>query len=111
MQQLTQANFARQWVSEEEVIRWIGPMPETQQQAISLCHQTARLLQARQGEPDWGADRLQVRFSADNFELVFNVEWLCEAVWLEPVGASSEQLTKVQMLEHTEGLLRACSAV
>ena len=76
--------------------------PATQQQAVGLCHNIARLLNARQGENDWGADRLQVRLVADDFELLFNVEWLCEAVWLEPVGASTAHISKADMLQNVQ---------
>ena len=105
MQQLNKNELANALVCEPSVIRWIGPMPATQQQAVGLCHNVARLLKARQGEADWGADRLQVRLTANNFELVFNVEWLCEAVWLEPVGASSAQLSKSQMIQNVKQVL------
>ncbi|GGF59536.1 DUF3630 family protein [Alteromonas lipolytica] len=100
MQQLTLTTIARNWVCEPNVIRWTGTMPATQQQAVGLCHNIAKVLNARQGESDWGADRLQVRLSADDFEVVLNVEWLCEAVWLEPVGASSALLSKSQMIQN-----------
>ena len=105
MQQLSKAEIAKALVCEPSIILWTGPMPATQQQAVGLCHNIARLLNARQGEADWGADRLQVRLTADDFELVFNAEWLCEAVWLEPVGASSAQLNKSQMIQNVKRLL------
>lgn len=105
MQQLTLAGIATALSCEPSVIRWTGPMPATQKQAVGLCHNIARLLNARQGESDWGADRLQVRLSAEDFEMVLNVEWLCEAVWLEPVGASSAQLSKQQMIHNVRSRL------
>lgn len=85
-------------------------MPVTQQQAVGLCHNIAKLLEARQGEPDWGADRLQVRLIANNFEVVLNVEWLCEAVWLEPVGASSAHISKTDMLKNVQHKLQQAQA-
>ena len=102
MQQLTPPAIANALVCEPCIIRWAGPMPATQQQAVGLCHNIARLLNARQGENDWGADRLQVRLVADDFELLFNVEWLCEAVWLEPVGASNAHISKADMLQNVQ---------
>lgn len=102
MQQLTPQAIASALVCEGGIVRWSGSMPSTQQQAVSLCHHIARLLQARQGENDWGADRLQVRLIADEFEMLFNVEWLCEAVWLEPVGASTAHISKADMLKNVQ---------
>ena len=106
MQQLTPADIAGFLSFSGTVIHWTGPMPATQQQAVGLCHNISRQLNARQGELDWGADRLQTRLSADDFELVMNVEWLCEAVWLEPVGASSAQLSQADMLRNVQKTLQ-----
>ncbi|MDY6926375.1 MAG: DUF3630 family protein [Pseudomonadota bacterium] len=106
MQQLTPHDIARALVCETNIVRWIGPMPQTQQQAVGLCHTIARLLGARQGDSDWGADRLQVRLSAEDFEAVLNVEWLCEAIWLEPVGASTAHISKADMLQNLQLKLR-----
>ena len=102
MQQFTPAAIANALVSEPGIIRWVGPMPATQQQAVGLCHNSARLLNARKVENGWGADRLQGRLKADNFELRFNLEWLCEAVWLEPVGASTAHISKADMLQNVQ---------
>lgn len=105
MQQLTLKEIATALSCEPLVVRWTGQMPATQQQAIGLCHKIAKLLKACRGESDWGADRLQVRLSAEDFEMVLNVEWLCEAAWLEPVGASSAQLSKQQMIHNVRSRL------
>ncbi|MDC8829595.1 DUF3630 family protein [Alteromonas gilva] len=98
MQQLTQQQVASYLQVEDTHVSWQGPMPETQQAAVRLCHAIARLLQAQTSDTDWGADRMQVKLHNANVELLLNVEWLCEAVWLQPVGISQNNLTQPQML-------------
>jgi hypothetical protein len=34
------------------------------------------------------------------------VEWLCEAVWLEPVGASGAHISKADMLQNVQQKLQ-----
>lgn len=98
MQQLTQQQIANFLHVEDTLISWHGPMPDSQQAAVSLCHRIARLLKAKASETDWGADRMQVKLHNEQFELLLNVEWLCEAVWLQPIGFSQSQLTQPEML-------------
>ncbi|NVK54377.1 MAG: DUF3630 family protein [Alteromonadaceae bacterium] len=102
MQQLTPQQIASFLQVEDTLVSWHGAMPATQQAAVSLCHRIAQVLQTQTSEPDWGADRMQVKLHNAQFELLLNVEWLCEAVWLQPIGFSQSNLTPPQMLAAIE---------
>lgn len=107
MQQLTAQYIRAHLVKQGEQFVWHGEFPRTQPHAVSLQHHMAKCLNATAGELDWGADRLQVRLSTTKFDVLFNIEWLCEAVWLEPIGVHAELETKQGIVEAIENIINS----
>ncbi|MBU3023684.1 DUF3630 family protein [Aestuariibacter sp. A3R04] len=69
------------------------PLPHSPAEANRLITQFAQAFECKLHAPDWGADRLQVLFTCHQQQYLFHIEWLCEAIWIEPVGANDEKLT------------------
>ncbi|GFD79676.1 hypothetical protein KUL118_25380 [Tenacibaculum sp. KUL118] len=48
-------------------------------------------------ESDWGADRFQTILTTKSddsgFQCMLCIEWLCEAIWLEPIGTQQSAST------------------
>ncbi|WP_394223457.1 hypothetical protein [Alteromonas gracilis] len=61
-------------------------------------------------ETDWGADRFQAIVTSQSqdasqpcnthFQCMLCIEWLCEAIWLEPVGTQQSPNTVYQYLQN-----------
>ncbi len=56
-------------------------------------------------DADWGADRFQAlvttQSSNTDFQCILCIEWLCEAIWLEPVGTQQSPNAIYQYLQNT----------
>ena len=55
-------------------------------------------------ETDWGADRFQAIITTQSSDTAFQcmlcIEWLCEAIWLEPIGTQQSTRTIFDYLTH-----------
>ncbi|BFT32249.1 hypothetical protein D210916BOD24_34250 [Alteromonas sp. D210916BOD_24] len=77
------------------------PLPTTPLKTQQWVAQFSRYFNLVPSKDDWGADRYQVVLTpASNNALeacLLNIEWMCEAIWLEPV---SKQLSAQEILEY-----------
>ncbi len=93
MQQLTKTALQQAFTRRDGVIEVSLPLPETPLKAQQLTQALANHFALTPGEADWGADRYQVALntSGNNNELrcILCIEWLCEAIWLEPTGTTT----------------------
>lgn len=72
------------------------PLPQTPLKTQQWVAQFCAHFALNEGEPDWGADRYQVVLSNETVSCLLCIEWLCEAIWLEPLGANQSP----QQLHH-----------
>lgn len=86
MQQLTNEQFRQACTNTGTSITLNLPLPDTPVKATRLANQIARWLNADASEIDWGADRMQVLLRQHDKRVLLCIEWLCDAIWLEPVG-------------------------
>lgn len=90
MQQLTVPSVIGNAVVTENAIEFKLPLPssplKTQQWVDEFCQQFV----FTQAEADWGADRFQVTLSTPELHCMLCIEWLCEAIWLEPIGTNQD---------------------
>jgi hypothetical protein len=67
------------------------PLPPTPLKTQQWANEFAHQFNLEQSEFDWGADRFQVVLNTQQHEphlqCILCIEWLCEAMWLEPIGA------------------------
>ncbi|MBD3586515.1 hypothetical protein HHX48_12275 [Salinimonas sp. HHU 13199] len=93
MQQLTKTTLQRAFTRLDAVIEVSLALPETPLKAQQLTQALATHFALTPGEADWGADRYQVALNSagNNNELrcILCIEWLCEAIWLEPTGTTT----------------------
>ncbi len=77
------------------------PLPTTPLKTRQWVAQFSQYFNLVPSKDDWGADRYQVVLTpATNKELepcLFCIEWMCEAMWLEPV---SKQLTSQGIFDY-----------
>lgn len=70
------------------------PLPPTPLKTQQWVNEFSALFGFTQSEPDWGADRYQVVLNAQtddaSLRCILCVEWLCEAIWLEPIGTHND---------------------
>lgn len=91
MQQLTIENIKAASFIEKNLMRINLPLPptplKTEQWVATFC----TLFNLRATNAEWGADRYQVTLSNSDFSAILFIEWLCDAIWIEPIGAVAEQ--------------------
>jgi hypothetical protein len=67
------------------------PLPSTPLKTEQWVTQFVSLFQFQASQADWGADRFQVVLTSlidqQPFQCLLCIEWLCEAIWLEPIGS------------------------
>ena len=86
MQQLTAEALKQQASRQDELILLAFPLPDTPARATQFANRLGALLDAVPQPPEWGADRMQVIYSAGELRFLLCIEWLCDAMWLEPAG-------------------------
>lgn len=88
MQQLTIQNLKALSKINGQALFIDTPLPstplKTQQWEQTFC----TLFDLTATNQEWGADRYQVTLSNDSFSCMLFIEWLCEAIWLEPIGSN-----------------------
>ena len=90
MQNLTKEDIQQHAVVNEQSVEIRVALPltplKTQQWAEKFCG----LFDFKLSETDWGADRFQPVITANkgdtDLQCMLCIEWLCEAIWLEPIG-------------------------
>lgn len=93
MERYDRSRFAQQAILQNDSVVFSLPLPHSPAEALSLVNQFSKSFECNLHEPDWGADRLQVSFICQDRQYLFQIEWLCEAIWIEPVGTQDENLT------------------
>lgn len=88
MQQLTRADLQAVASQTADSIQLALPLPVTPLKTEQLASQIGAALGMNSSTPDWGADRFQVCLSNQQMRCVLCIEWLCEAIWLEPTGTT-----------------------
>lgn len=86
MQQLTIQNIKAASFSENNLMRINLPLPTTPLKTEQWINTFCLLFNLRPSNAEWGADRYQVTLSNSEFSCLLFIEWLCEAIWLEPIG-------------------------
>ncbi|MFZ8201176.1 hypothetical protein [Alteromonas portus] len=90
MQNFTKEDIQQHAVVNEQSLEIRLTLPttplKTQQWAARFC----AMFNFKLSETDWGADRFQALLTANkgdaDMQCMLCIEWLCEAIWLEPVG-------------------------
>ncbi|WP_421133193.1 hypothetical protein [Alteromonas sp. A079] len=77
-------------------------MPSTPLKTAQLINAFCTFFNCSAQPTDWGADRCQTILSPidDSLSLCFlmHVDWLCDAIWLEPLGKNQDINALVQYL-------------
>ncbi len=93
MQQLTPGGLRSVMHCHDRHISIALPLPDSVAQATRLAEHIARSGGFTVGSTHWGADRLQVMLIKQDISALLCIEWLCEAMWIEPTGTA--ELTQV----------------
>lgn len=96
MQQLTAQTYKNFLHKQDDIILVNTDIPATPLKARQLVDALCNGSGFSQLAPDWGADRYQVMLVKQDIRCLLCIEWLCEAVWLEPTGT-----TDIHRLWHT----------
>lgn len=73
----------------------VTPLPDSQEAGLELVAMLAKQWQATCVEVDQGADRIQAFLTLQDCRFILNIEWLCEAIWIE-LGSDSGTLDTQQ---------------
>lgn len=85
---------------EGENIQFTLSLPQTPLKTTQWAQRFATLFSFTIGEPDWGADRFQVRLVNDSTECLLCIEWLCEAIWVSPLGSNQDAASLLTYLQN-----------
>ncbi len=88
MQQLTHQNIIQALSIQGNNLLIELPLPSTPLKTTQWAEGFATLFDFTCYEADWGADRYQIRLRNNDVECLLCIEWLCEAMWLTPLGQS-----------------------
>lgn len=107
MQQLTKSALLDSMRVGEASIEIKQPLPTTPLKTQQWVNAFTQLFSLTASESDWGADRFQVVLSSTKapsfFQCVLCIEWLCEAIWLEPIGTQQSTTELMQYFsEHRD---------
>ena len=62
------------------------PLPHTPASTLRWVSQFARITGATIQSEEWGADRFQSTLFTGELQILVNIEWLCDAIWLELIA-------------------------
>jgi hypothetical protein len=97
MQQLLASSVIAALHNTESGVQITLPLPTTPLKTEQWLTLFVSLFHFQASQADWGADRFQVVLTSlkghPPFQCLLCIEWLCEAIWLEPIG--SEQRPKI----------------
>jgi len=91
MQQLTIENIKAASVSENDILRINLPLPTTPLKTEQWVSRFCTLFSLNATNAHWGADRYQVTLSNSTFSCMLFIEWLCDAIWIEPTGSNTNK--------------------
>lgn len=95
MQQLDNITLSEALALHDTSVQVIVPLPQTPLKAEQLARAFTSQFGFVAGSADWGADRYQVMLSKldddEPLRCILYIEWLCEAIWLEPTGTTNLQ--------------------
>jgi hypothetical protein len=105
MQNLTKEDIQQHAVVNEQSVEIRVALPLTPLKTQHWAEQFCELFHFSLSDADWGADRFQAlvttQSSNTNFQCILCIEWLCEAIWLEPVGTQQSPNAIYQYLQNT----------
>jgi hypothetical protein len=93
MQQLTPRQLGKSLQYETDAITINLPLPKEQSEGKDFCLMLIDGLQARCQSLDIGADRVQGVLYLGDESALLHIDWLCEAIWLTPVGEQGHNYT------------------
>ncbi|MEC8375083.1 MAG: hypothetical protein VX078_09795 [Pseudomonadota bacterium] len=106
MQQLTRSTVLNSMRVGETSIEIMQPLPSTPLKTQQWVDNFKQLFSLEASESDWGADRFQVVLSSASsdpfFQCVLCIEWLCESMWLEPIGTQQDTAALVRYLHNVD---------
>lgn len=88
MQQLTIDNLSDIMQQHENIVRLDMPLPATPLKTQQWVDEFSRRFNLTATNSEWGADRYQVTLSNGTFDALLFIEWLCDAIWIEPIGST-----------------------
>jgi hypothetical protein len=106
MQQLTRNTVLNSMRVGETSIEIMQPLPTTPLKTQQWVDNFKQLFLLDASESDWGADRFQVVLSSTSstpfFQCVLCIEWLCESIWLEPIGTQQDTAALMRYLQSVD---------
>ncbi|QPG05798.1 hypothetical protein IT774_00465 [Salinimonas marina] len=88
MQQLNSETIRQALSSQSDIIQVQMALPATPLKTEQFIHELAQAGGFRASNIDWGADRCQAILTKQDISAVLCIEWLCEAIWIEPTGTT-----------------------
>ena len=90
MQPFTKSDIQQHAVVNEHSVEIRLALPSTPLKTQQWVEQFCELFHFSLSDTDWGADRFQALVTTQSddthFQCMLCIEWLCEAIWLEPIG-------------------------
>ncbi|WP_334020937.1 hypothetical protein [Alteromonas sp. S015] len=103
MQPFTKNDIKQHAVVNEQSVEIRVDLPTTPLKTQQWTQQFCEFFHFSLSDADWGADRFQAlvttRPSETHFQCMLCIEWLCEAIWLEPIGTQQSPSAIYQYLQ------------
>lgn len=109
MQPFTIKDIQQHAVINEQSVEIRLPLPATPLKTQQWVQHFCKLLSFSLSDTDWGADRFQAIVTTQqksaaqsgdtHFQCMLCIEWLCEAIWLEPIGTQQSPQVIYQYLQ------------
>jgi|GEM_PF-5179267 hypothetical protein len=89
-------------VPQEHTVVIAIALPSTPLKTTQFINAFCSFFNCRAQQTDWGADRCQtiIETGDESYALSFliNIDWLCDAIWLEPLGNNQDVDALLQYL-------------
>jgi len=89
MQQLNVTNIMKASHPESKILRIDLPLPSTPLKTEQWLTQFCQCIGAYATNCEWGADRFQATLNNENLSCLLFIEWMCDAIWIEPIGTGT----------------------
>ncbi len=89
MQQLSPGQLLQAVAVNDDVIIIDMALPDSVATTHQWIHQFCALTGTTMADQEWGADRFQAHLRCGEIRLLLCIEWLCDAIWLEPDAGES----------------------
>ncbi|MBT3135121.1 DUF3630 family protein [Alteromonas sp. ALT199] len=97
MQNFTKEDIKKNAVVNELSVEIRLTLPTTPLKTQQWAEQFCTMFNFKLSETDWGADRFQAVITTEtsdaDLQCMLCIEWLCEAIWLEPIGTQQSPST------------------